>query len=138
MFNYHKERIAFLLVIICIGFIFSSCSTIQRETSNQNNNVPIVRIGEMSEITLVFAKRQNYFNQFGNNDVHPDGIVFYFTIRSLENYNTRTPAFAELRDFLINGNSYQEMTRENNIDAIEPINIAYNVETFRNDEFYKN
>jgi hypothetical protein len=134
------KRIVFLVFSIYFIFTaFTACKT--TPTENKNTELkkfePIIITGEMSEMTLAFAKRQNYFNQFGQNEKHPDGMVFYFVIRPLGDNSSKTPALVELRDFTINGKSYKEMTRLNGISDIEPHTIVYSKQTFRNDEFNK-
>jgi hypothetical protein len=97
---------------------------------------PISIKGEMSEITLAYAKRQNYITREGKREIYPDGIVFYFVINRLKD-NLRTPTIVELRDFTVNGVSYLDITRKNNIIDIEPNTIIYNEQTFRRDEFHE-
>jgi hypothetical protein len=97
---------------------------------------PISIKGEMSEITLAYAKRQNYITREGKREIYPDGIVFYFVINRLRD-NLRTPALVELRDFMVNGVSYLDITRKNNVTDIEPNTIIYDEQTFQRDEFHE-
>ncbi|MDR0321205.1 MAG: hypothetical protein LBI28_06855 [Treponema sp.] len=133
-----KKIIVFSIYVI-IAFI--ACKTTPTENKNAEYGFkrfePITITGEMSEMTLAYAKRQNYFNQLGQNEIHPDGMVFYFVIQPLGNNISKTPALVELRDFTINGTSYREMTRLNGINEIEPHTIAYSRRSFQGDEFNK-
>ena len=128
-----KNR-AFLLIFFAI--LISGCSTGRNDTFVSANNaqhnvgdfVPITIYGERSDVSLAYARRQNYFNQFGMNDVYPDGLVFYFVSRPSRNNNLGQPIISEVRDFRVNGKSYREMTRADGIDDIEPASLFYDDE----------
>jgi hypothetical protein len=135
------KKIIYLVLLVFVISAFIACKTTPVESVNIENGLknfePSTVNGEMSEITLAYARRQNYFNQFGQNDIHPDGIVFYFVVIPLQDNRSKNPTLVELRDFRINGTSYREITRRNGVDDIEPVTIAYSERTIQNDEFHE-
>jgi hypothetical protein len=123
-------KVMVMLVLILSSIIMVSAG------SSRSKFKPITKKGDISKITLEYAKRQNYIARDGVSTSYPDGIVFYFVIYRLNN-DVHTPTIVELRDFKINDTSYLEMTRKDNIDDIEPNTIIYNEKKFQTDENYK-
>ncbi|MDR1389482.1 MAG: hypothetical protein LBJ31_05840 [Treponema sp.] len=121
--------------------IFLSALTLVLISTNGNGESgfgefkPVTKKGEMSEITLAYARRQNYITREGKREIYPDGIVFYFVIYRLKN-ELKTPTLVELRDFKVNSVSYLEITRKNNMNDIEPNTVIFNERTFQEDEYY--
>ena len=129
-----EKRIKISLLIAVFSLFFTEL--IFSQEKNINFNV-IVKKGKISEMILVYAKRQNFIERppfSGQINTYPDGIVFYFAIYLK---NSGTPSLREFRDFSINGISYLEITRENNINDIEPSSIMYSESTFQRDENYE-
>jgi len=119
-----KTIISFLILIFLAG-----CASVQKQERTFN---VIVKDGEMSEVSLAFAKRQNYYESDGWKEEFPDGIVFYFLIYPKVEYEY--PTLRELRDFRIDGTSYLELTRKDGIDDIEPTTVIYDQNYIHLDE----
>ena len=103
--------------------LLASCSSLP--SSAGIANIPIIRAGTYSTVTLAMVKRQNIIKDGERIYAHEDGLAFYFVVKPAAEGRAH-PTIREAQNFTIDGVSYWR----NQAGSIDSLTVIYNARTF--------